>query len=125
MVEFKNKERLFRKIPNNPNMRREDGSISSVVFKDSNGCSVDRQLDRKLEDVYKNFISKFSDIIAIADVKYQDCINVGAIVKEVPLENNKYHCEIHRSEEKAQLTPGQARKLSRMAQVYDIKNSYT
>ncbi len=121
MKEFKDEESLFRKIPNNPVMKREDGSISSAVFKDSKGCSVDRQLDRELKDVFDSFITRFNDVQAIADVKYQDCIDVNTIVKEVPLENNKYHCEIHRSEEKAQLTSGQARRLSKMARVHVIK----
>lgn len=54
MAEFDDNERFFRRIPNQPNFIKtgENGEkmISSAAFKDSKGCSVDRQAGRKREE---------------------------------------------------------------------------
>lgn len=124
MPEFKKDEKLFRKIPNSPLFfaETEEGKrISSAAFKDSKGCSVDRQLDRDENLVRKQMYEKFkessSGIRAIADVTYSQCLDVAAVVKELPENDNEYHCEIHSSNEKIQLTPGQAKKLANNANV--------
>lgn len=124
MPDFENNERFFRKIPNLPNYIKEDENgkkISSAAFKDSLGCSVDRQADRKREviqnQLYVRFCNEKSGIAAVADVTFLDCCNVNAIVKEAPVNDNPFHCEIHRSETKIQLSSSQAKKLADIAKV--------
>lgn len=124
MPEFENNERLFRKIPNLPNYIKEGENgkkISSAAFKDSLGCSVDRQANREREIIHNQFYSRFcnekSGIAAVADVSFLDCCNVNSIVKETPIDGNPFHCEIHRSETKIQLSQGQAKRLSDIAKV--------
>lgn len=122
MDELHKSERLFRKIPDNPIMFKENGEISSAVFKDSLGCSVDRQGTRSLAEVYQSFADRFGEsekgIVAVADVSVQDCCDKNAVVKELPENDNPYHCEIHGSNEKEQLSQGQARYLAKVANVY-------
>lgn len=130
MPEFENNERLFRKIPDLPSYVKEDENgkrISSAAFKDSLGCSVDRQANREREIIQNQFYSRFhnekSGIAAVADVSFLDCCNVNAIVKEDPIDGNPFHCEIHRSETKIQLSPSQAKKLADIANVKFFKAS--
>lgn len=122
MNEFQENERFFRKIPDNPDMIKKDGTITSAVFKDSNGCSVDRKAGRKDEDIYANFVSRFSGIEgaikAVADVSKQNCEEKNMIILELPEEDNPHHCEIHRSSDRIMLSPSQAKHLSRVANVH-------
>ena len=84
MAEFDDNERFFRRIPNQPNFIKtgENGEkmISSAAFKDSKGCSVDRQAGRKREEVQNRLYDKFSKtkagICAVADVSFRDCRDV-------------------------------------------------
>lgn len=124
MPEFENNEKLFRRIPNLPNYIKEDENgikISSAAFKDSKGCSVDRQANRKCEVIQNQFYVRFcnekSGIIAVADVTFLNCCNINAIVKEKPEENNIFHCEIHRNETQIQLSSSQAKRLAKEANV--------
>ena len=122
MPEFEMEEKLFRKIPAVPGfvINDENGKrISSAAFKDSKGCSVDRQFNRDESLVYEQMYRKFKDattgIQAIASVTYSQCLEVSTKVKEMPEIDNEYHCEIHCSEIKIQLTSSQAKKLANNA----------
>lgn len=129
MPEFKDDERLFRRIPDQPTYIKvnEHGekTISSAAFKDSVGCSVDRQADRNIEVIQNNLYVRFcqtpASICAVADVSFLDCCNVNAVVKEKPIEDNIFHCEIHRSTSQITLSPSQAKKLAKNANVKFFK----
>ncbi|WP_308539566.1 hypothetical protein [uncultured Ruminococcus sp.] len=115
-------ECLFRKVPDNPIMLKADGTISSAVFKDSKGCSVDRKAGRDNSVIYDIFFQRFynssKSIIAVSDVTVGVCYEKEIIVIEKPTEENEFHCEIHGSIDKAQLTSSQARHLARNANTY-------
>ncbi len=120
MEEFNQDERLYRMVTNNPNMFVvNENRITSAVFKDSNGCSVDRQGGRTDEDACSFLADSHKDnpygIKAIAVVTIQQCEEIKAIVLPKPLDTNMYHCEIHRNDSNSELTSGQARRLSQGA----------
>lgn len=122
MPEFKLDEKLFRKIPSVPGyvVEGENGRrISSAAFKDSSGCSVDRQLERDESIIYNQLWAKFqqskSGIQAVANVTYAQCLDIKTLVLKKPEDDNIYHCEIHSSDEKIQLTSSQARHLAKNA----------
>ncbi|MDE7365251.1 MAG: hypothetical protein K2N27_10315 [Ruminococcus sp.] len=125
MAKFKDVERFFRRIPDQPTFVKinENGekTISSAAFKDQRGCSVDRQADRNCEEVrnqlYVRFYQTKASICAVADVSFKDCCDANALVKEEPLEDNPFHCEIHRSDTQAELSKGQLKKLAQNANV--------
>lgn len=129
MPEFKDDERFFRRIPNQPTYIKinENGekNISSAAFKDSAGCSVDRQAGRDTEVIQNNLYIRFcqtpAGICAVADVLFSDCCGVNAVVKEKPTEDNPFHCEIHRSTTQIQLSSSQAKKLAKNANVKFFK----
>lgn len=128
MPDFEMEEKLFRKIPAVPGFVVDDENgkrISSAAFKDSKGCSVDRQLKRDETSVYNQMYQKFkessSGIQAIANITYSQCLDVSAVVKELPEEDNTYHCEIHSSEEKIQLSSSQAKRLANNATVFFVE----
>lgn len=115
-------ECLFRKIPDNPIMFKSDGTISSAVFKDSKGCSVDKKADRDSNEIYDLFFQRFSNtsgsIVAVSDVTVGICYEKEAIVIEKPTDENKFHCEIHGGIDKVQLTSSQAKHLAKNANTY-------
>lgn len=125
MPEFKDDERFFRRIPDQPTYIKvnENGerTISSAAFKDSAGCSVDRKDDRNAETIRSNLYIRFcqtpAGICAVADVSFSDCCDVNAVVKEKPTEDNPFHCEIHRSNTQIQLSSSQAKKLAKNSNV--------
>lgn len=129
MPEFKYNERFFRSIPDLPNYIKinEKGEqvISSAAFKDSKGCSVDRQADREPEIIQNQFYARFckskSGICAVADVSFKDCCDADTVVKEKPSKSNPFHCEIHRSDTQIELSRSQLKKLARSANVKFFK----
>lgn len=129
MAEFKEDERFFRRIPDQPTFIKvkENGekTISSAAFKDPRGCSVDRQADRVPESVqnklYIQFCQTSAGICAVADVSFQDCCDADAVVKEKPSRNNPLHCEIHKSDTQIELSRGQLKKLANNANVKFFK----
>lgn len=126
MEKFDDKERFYRKIPPNPNMIKQNGTITSAAFKDSKGCSVDRKSDRSENVVYRSFIKRFSNktsgIKGIADVSYANCLEAETTVLRLREDDNDYHCEIHKNEDEVVLTSGQARRLARACHYCDIED---
>ncbi|MCA0234021.1 MAG: hypothetical protein LCH91_26430 [Bacteroidetes bacterium] len=103
-------EFLYRRIILNPNFWDfEKNRPSSAIFKDSNGASVDRQDNRSDSDVietYKNY-----EIRGITKVLTSVCRELETYPIYKPLDDNIYHCEIHDSKEKIQLSSSKAKKL--------------
>lgn len=108
---FKNSDILSRVIRPYPNYFRSDGSISSAVFKDSKGVSVDYITDRLDQEVKETFLKRFPDSYGEARVSVQSCINRNCKVKPDPTDSNPYHSLIL-GNNKPQLTSGQAKYLS-------------
>lgn len=88
----------------------EENRPSSAAFKDSFGCSVDRDGERSESDCIE-FLNSNGTFKAVAKVTVQHTIDVSAHCVYKPFEANQYHSEIHSSPNKVKLTGGQASKL--------------
>lgn len=126
MEELKQDEELYRAVINSPSFYLENqGRISSAVFKDTGGCSVDRQKNRSRKDSCSFLVDSQKNnrngIRAVAMVKVQQCYDANATVAPMPTESNEFHCEILGENGKPPLTNGQAKRLSREALLIDLR----
>ena len=97
---FKENELLLRAVKPTGIFIKEDGSISSAVFKDSKGLSVNRTGDDDADVVIRFTKNHFNDC-EIWSVKVSDCNEIKVLVKYAPIDENIYHSEIHRNSETA------------------------
>lgn len=115
-------ERLLRALKNIPEYWKADtGRPSSAAFKDSNGVSVDREGERVIEDAVDTLVAQRGreSVKGVVSVTVNDCKDVEALLKYAPLTDNQYHSEIHKDQQKTQLTRGQLKKLAdRMQLLY-------
>lgn len=77
---FDEKEMLLRVVLPDDIYWKDDGSISSAAFKDSNGLSVDRVNNRSLSEAVGYIHNHFPQRI-IVSVEVQDCNSVKACCK--------------------------------------------
>lgn len=89
---------------------KDEDHISSAVFLDKKGLSVERGNCRSDEEVVKEMQKSFIGRIIAITVKH--CMNVKAYVVYKPTKRSMYHSEIHGSEKHIVLTPSQRRFLS-------------
>ena len=113
---FEDKENLFRAIY--PETIRKmywkaDGKLSSAAFKDKKGLSVDRSGNRSNIEVYKDFKKRFKGHIFYVNVK--QCKDLNILLKYLPSNKNKYHCELHKNETEALLDKYQCKQLAKLA----------
>ncbi|MCQ2535526.1 MAG: hypothetical protein MJ110_00995 [Lachnospiraceae bacterium] len=109
-------EKLYRAVyppENMPMFWKKNGEISSAVFKDKNGLSVERLGDRTEETVLQDMHLFFYG--AIVSVFVKDCLDCDAVVKYLPTRRSRYHSEIHRSNEIKLLTQSQCKHLAKAA----------
>lgn len=109
-IEFKSKEKLYRAIRRWPKFIKKDGTITRAAFKytgmSSNGCSVDRQLDRSNEDSIK-YISRNLEGL-IASIKVEECQFAKIFLEHSGTENdNPYHSELFQNPKKDKLNDEQ------------------
>ena len=102
-------EKLYRGVKRNkPNMLDEDGNISSALFKDDCGVSVDRDGKREEKIIFDAMYSKLVDksgksrLNAVVRINAGDCIKKELFVRSEPSENDQYHAAIY---ENGQLEP--------------------
>ncbi|MFJ7646111.1 hypothetical protein ACIQ1H_01105 [Lysinibacillus sp. NPDC097279] len=91
-------EHLYRKVSHKPLFwKPEINRPSSALFKDSNGVSVDRKMDREIPEIISFMETTFGkdDIKAVVQLSVEDCSEIGVVVYKDPIENNPYHAEIH------------------------------
>lgn len=108
-------EKLYRMVIMNPNYwKNELGKPSSAVFKDSKGVSVDRDGSRSELNITETFIERFGaeKMKAIVSITAEFCYDLETHLVYSPTDDNKYHAEIHASEERAPLSNSKARKLA-------------
>lgn len=95
-------------IQNGINLR-----VSPALFKDENGVSVDRKMQRDEEMVLlqmkNNFDKRLKGIVQLSE---SDVTHVNAIVVPKPTNNNKYHAEIHKNCSEVMLDDLQALQLA-------------
>lgn len=111
-------ELLLRVVRPNGVYWKEDGTLSSAAFKDSNGLSVNRTGDNTLSEAVE-IINASPLIGTIVYVTVPDCYDVEATIIYAPIENNVYHSEIHRSQDIAPLNKRQAKRLAERARRVD------
>lgn len=117
--QFDMKERLYRAIYSPeimPFFWKKNGEISSAVFKDKNGLSVERSGDRKESEVIENMRLFF--VGSIISVTVEDCIACNAVVKYLPTKRSIYHSEIHGSEEERLLSQSQCKYMTKKARLF-------
>lgn len=102
------------------------GQVSSAVFKDTCGVSVDRQWHRnvteavnELRDRLAGKQDKTKEDYKVISVKKSDCDAVTAYCEYSPETDNKHHSLIKKSSTEIKLTKSQARTLAKLAVVED------
>ncbi len=110
---FSENESLYRAVYP-PEMNRmywkDEEHISSAVFLDKKGLSVERGNFRADDEVVKEMKNSFIGKIIAVTVK--QCLNVNAHVVYKPTRRSHYHSEIHGSEKHIMLSPSQRRFLA-------------
>ena len=106
---------LYRGIKRSqPSFIRPDGrSVTSALFKDANGVSVDRKMERTedeaLEKMKKYFETRLKGIVSLSEM---DVENVNAYLLPAPTKNNPYHAEIYKNCNKEMLSNLQQLRLA-------------
>lgn len=119
--DFYLEEKLYRAVlPNDIFWKNKYDKLSSAVFKDSKGLSVDRQMNRSDSDAIE-FIAN-SKTGTIISVTCGNCNEAKALVRYLPVEGNEFHSEIHSNEEKKSLSGSQAKQLARVANIELIRS---
>ena len=102
-----------RSQPSAIRLKNGKPKVSSSLFKDENGVSVDKKMQRSEESIIQRFKESFSNRLkGIVTLSEQDVMNANAIVIPKPSDNNPYHAEIHKSDSEIALTEIQALKLA-------------
>lgn len=126
--EFYSEEKLFRAFSrNNPNMIDKTGKVTSAVFKDSNGLSVDREWHRSSDEAVDVLLERIAqqrsstaDNFYVVSVTKGCCDDIGVQCLYKPVEDNEYHSEIHDSNEVVTISKPHARALARAAIVETV-----
>lgn len=112
---FLDDEKLYRAVRPIDMFWKEDGTLSSAAFQDSNGLSVDRGNYREDREAKRRLLMNLHGTVVMFSVK--DCNDVTAIVKYLPTEDNEYHSEVHKSVTEKKLTKSQQRHLAKVAKI--------
>ena len=115
-------EFLYRRIILNPNFWDfEKQRPSSAIFKDSNGVSVDRQHKRVDNDIIEEY--KAYEIRGIIKILTAVCRELDTHPVYKPIPDNMYHCEIHDSILKVQISSSKAKKLRDSSILVSMKDA--
>ena len=117
---FEINEKLYRAVyPPEiaPMFWKANGQLSSAVFKDKRGLSVERSGGRQEVRILE-YMRKFFDGLIIS-VNVRDCMSCNAYVKYLPTNRSAYHSEIHGSLNRVLLSPSQCKYLARVAVVLE------
>jgi len=94
----------------------ENNPPSSATFKDSKGVSVDRDNHRPERECI-DFIKSKKDFFAVCKVQTRKVIELQALVKYQPIQDNIYHSEIHDSQDRIQLRGSKPKKIRDESQI--------
>lgn len=117
---FNDHERLYRKVIRKPDYwKTELGRPTSAVFKDSKGCSVDRDGGREDGEVVSSFIDRFEkkNIKAIVSITVEYCNEIDVFLIYNPLKHNPFHAEIHDSPDTISIRSSKEKKLARNSKI--------
>ena len=115
---FSENELLYRAVypPEHSKMFWKDEThVSSAVFLDKKGLSVERGDFRSDEEVVQYMRKSF--VVKIISVTTKMCNDVNAKLFYKPTKRSIYHSEIHGSESKRILSPQQRRVLSQNCKI--------
>lgn len=124
---------LFRRVRNIPLYLKEDGSISSAIYKDSKGVSMDEGAERFVDDIiadeqrlHELYNVNRSDeerngayrLVAIAGLDKENCKEKNVYIESAPIENeNPYHVLLKKNKDEIVLTSSQCKYLSKRTRV--------
>lgn len=114
---FKDDEKLYRAVYP-PEMRKmfwkENGEVSSAVFYDKNGCSVDRGNYREDDDVVMDMRKRFTG--RIVSITVSSCNDVSAKIVYNP-SKDIFHSEIHGSDTSIVLNKAQRKYIAKNSKI--------
>jgi hypothetical protein len=114
--QFEMFEKLYRAVyPPEimPMFWKENGELSSAVFKDKNGLSVERAGGRDENVVIAAMRLFFYG--AIFSISAGDCTSCEAVLKYLPTKRSMFHSEIHGSKDRKMLSQSQCKYLAKRA----------
>ena len=110
---IQDEELLHRAIKPKPQFwNTKTDTVSSALFKDSKGVSVDRNSNRSNEEIKLCLLNTFPDLKGEARLKTEICREKMCRIIADPIENNEHHALIL-GNGKIELTQGQAKFLSK------------
>lgn len=87
--------------------------VSSALFKDKNGVSVSRKMERTEEKTIGDLSNYFKERLkGLAKLFDSDVTNANAVLIPKPSEGDSYHAEIHKSSTEILLDDIQALQLA-------------
>ncbi len=122
---FYPEEKLFRAVPDgHPVMFDKNHRVTSAIFQDSKGVSVDRAWHRDPKEAVEALCNRLSrlqgktpEAYRVVSVTKKDCDSVEASCLYDPLPDDDYHSLILRQSDIPKLTKSQARALVQCAHV--------
>lgn len=109
-------ETLYRMV--NPKMWvTEENRISSALFKDKKGVSVDRDIERSQDEVIREFEGRGKELKGVVAIGVKECHSIPVLVSEDPIPENTYHALIVDSVEKIQLSKSKLKKIAEMCRL--------
>ncbi len=93
---------------------------SSAIYKDSKGVSVDRDNFRQEKECVDFILSKKA-FFAVCKVLTKEVLELNAITKYLPVDDNEFHSEIHDSEERIQMRGKKPKRIRDVSKVVYIK----
>jgi hypothetical protein len=111
-------EVLYRSVPDVAGFwHPEKGTVSTAVFSDSHGVSVDRDGGRDVPTIVAAFEARFTDRRGIVSITAGDCRHADAYPVARPVDENPFHAEIHQGALQTKLTRSCIKRLRDACQV--------
>ncbi|PAF35561.1 hypothetical protein CHH58_16015 [Terribacillus saccharophilus] len=79
---------------------------------------MDRDGGRSPREIIESYVERFPDLKAGVSIGADFCYDIDVKIRYAPIEDNEFHCELYRSEEKAELTKSVLKQLAKNCEVY-------
>ena len=108
-----------KSVPNHYNI--SENRVSSALFKQSNGVSVNRCLQQGPDDCVNQLEAAFcNDLNVIVKITIEQCLSIGVYVEPDPRPDNIYHANIFNSQAKDEIKSGKAKRLASSCRVVRV-----
>lgn len=112
---IENHEILYRTVKKSYPDAFINNMPSPALFMDESGLSVDRDGGREENKIIEKFKARFKDDYGGAvSVRASECRTIGTQPIAKPSKSNKYHAEIHESEDVVKISQLKALRLSQI-----------